>query len=64
MLETIVVMALVGIAAAYAIYRLFRSPSCGCGSNCACTAPKSFGDLADKKNPTKSSRGSNCQCKK
>lgn len=40
MLENIIVGAIILAAAAFAVYRLFFRPSCGCGSDCACAGQK------------------------
>lgn len=55
-MESFIVGAIIVVAAGYAGYRLFAKPSCGCGSDCACSGKK--------KTAEKGSDNGSCNCGK
>jgi len=56
MSETIIVGAIILVAAGYTVYRLFFKPSCGCGSDCGYSSGKS----KDKTKGCSKEQGSCC----
>ena len=66
MIDMLAVIAIVCVAAAYAAYKVFVRPSCGCGNSAVATAGNNggCGKRTDLKNAGCCGGGASCSCKK